>query len=113
MAAPTIGNTSRVSPEDVFSRRETTKPKPERTACFCVYDNESDPRACVWQSGKLIPSPNIATHLGKLILGLVFSVVLAAAVVAVFTLVGAGEVPGLEARKMEPIDPSEPTCCGR
>mmetsp|Transcript_42263 Transcript_42263/g.78651 ORF Transcript_42263/g.78651 Transcript_42263/m.78651 type:complete len:115 (-) Transcript_42263:103-447(-) len=114
MAAPTIGHASKVSPEDdEFLRPDTPKPKPERTACFCVYDNESDPRACVWRSGKPFPSPNIATTLGKVIMVIVASVVIAAAVAAVVAVVGMGGAPGLAARKREPPDPSEPTCCGR
>ena len=28
----------------------------------------SDPRMCVWKSGKAFPSPNIATHRGKAVL---------------------------------------------
>jgi len=76
--------------------------KPERTACFCIYDNESDPRMCVWKSGKALPSPNIATHRGKAILALVALLVLSLGVVVIDLLVHMGGAPGLADRKRAP-----------
>ncbi|CAJ1399120.1 unnamed protein product [Effrenium voratum] len=95
---------AQVFPESDFLRGDEaeTKPKAERTACFCIYDNESDPRFCIWKSGKLLPSPNIASHKGKAILALVASLVLALGVVGVIFLVRMGGAPGLADRKRAP-----------
>mmetsp|Transcript_90106 Transcript_90106/g.160471 ORF Transcript_90106/g.160471 Transcript_90106/m.160471 type:complete len:158 (+) Transcript_90106:48-521(+) len=81
----------------------------EQTKCFCIYDNEQDPRCCVWKRFSAHPSPNIATHTGKAILGLVGGATLAGFIVAVTFLVRMGGVPGL----VERIRPNETEDDGR
>lgn len=110
--AVTIGVSGKVDPGREDSERIKLNAKSERTACFCIYDNEADPRICVWKNGKAFPSPNIATHRGKAILAVLMLLVLSLGIAFVVLLVKIGGAPGLADRKRAPPDPNEPTCCG-
>eukprot|EP00931_Biecheleriopsis_adriatica_P097877 TRINITY_DN71738_c0_g1_i1.p1 TRINITY_DN71738_c0_g1~~TRINITY_DN71738_c0_g1_i1.p1 ORF type:complete len:164 (-),score=38.20 TRINITY_DN71738_c0_g1_i1:46-501(-) len=115
MKAPQLKD-SQVAPELVGAEQELfgggQSKGPSRTAriaCFCIVDDEKDPRVCV--SNGLLFSPNIAHHRGKALLGFIGAVLLAGFVLLLMELVSFGGVPGLAHAARDP-NATEEGCCG-